>query len=70
MTYTPKFQFSNVVVVDGDNIGVIVKTWRSGSSFNYDIYVRYFNDIRNYKESDISHFVYSKELHEHERDYY
>ncbi len=62
-----KFQFSNVVVVDGDNVGVIVKSWADGT---HEVYVRYYNQIRSYPEDQIKHFVYSKELHEHEMDYY
>jgi hypothetical protein len=65
-----KFQFSNVVVVDGDNIGVIIKTWSGKDGYNYDVYRRYFHDIKNYEESDIKHFIYSKELRNDEMDYY
>lgn len=67
---TPKFQFSNVVVVDEDFIGVILKTWEDKEGYNYDIYVRSFNEIKNYQESEIKHFVYSKELSEEEKEYY
>ena len=59
-----KFQFSNVVVVDGNLIGVIVKTWGASNSRNthYEIYVRYYNEIREYDECEIKHFVYDKVL--------
>ena len=57
----PRFQFGNVVVVDGDQIGVIVKTWH-GYSYSYEVYVRNENGIREFNESDIDHFVYSKQL--------
>ena len=67
-----KFQFSNVVVVDGDRIGVIVKTW--GASINrgihYEVYVRSLNMITEYDESKITHFVFSKELQEDEIGFY
>ncbi|HZF69379.1 hypothetical protein [Sulfuricurvum sp.] len=63
---TPKFQFSNVVVVEGNLIGCIVKTW--GASINrgvhYEVYVRSYNNIVEYDEKDIKHFVYDKELEE------
>ena len=68
---SPKFQFSNVVVVDDDNIGVIVKTWQGGDDYyTYDVYVRYYGLIREYRESEIKHFVFSKELHEDEHGFY
>ena len=36
------FQFGNVVVVDDDQIGVIVKSWADGT---HDVYVRSYNGI-------------------------
>lgn len=66
---TAKFQFSNVVVVEGSLVGVIVKTWGesltgSKRGIHYDVYVRYFNAIREYDERDIKHLVYDKVLEE------
>lgn len=65
---TPKFQFSNVVVVEETLIGCIVKTW--GASLNrgvhYEVYVRSYNSIVGYDEKDIKHFIYDKELEEEE----
>ncbi|MDD5359455.1 MAG: hypothetical protein PHI79_08395 [Sulfurovaceae bacterium] len=71
----PKFQFSNVVVVMEDKIGVIVKTWGASSTgskrgIHYEVYVRYFNAILEFDEKDIKHFVYSKELQEYEHEFY
>jgi len=69
----PIFQFSNVVVVAGDKIGCIVKTWGPSlnkSSYHYEVYVRSYNIIREYNEEEISHFVYSKELSEEEKEFY
>ena len=59
-----KFQFSNVVVVEDYLIGVIVKTWGATSrrDTHYEVYVRYYNEIREYDECDIEHFVYDKVL--------
>lgn len=62
-----KFQFSNVVVVDDDQIGVIVKSWDNKT---YEVYVRSYNAIREYKENEIKHFVYSKHLAEDEYEFY
>lgn len=70
MNKEPIYQFSNVVVVEEDLIGVILKTWKGKEGYNYDIYVRSFNSIKNYEESEIKHFVYSKELTEEEKEYY
>lgn len=58
-----KFQFGNVVVVEVGLIGVIVKSWLNcyrGAS--YEVYVRSFNKVIEYKEDDIRHFVYDKIL--------
>jgi hypothetical protein len=61
---TPKFQFSNVVVVEDTLVGRIVKTW--GASINrgvhYEVDVRSYNNIVEYDEKDIKHFIYDKEL--------
>lgn len=65
-----KFQFSNVVVVDTDQIGVILKTWEGPSGFEYDIYVRSYKFVRSYNERDIKHYVYSKELFDQEKGFY
>ncbi len=69
-TEKPRFQFSNVVVVDNENIGVILKTWGGGREYSYDVYVRSYNEIRCYRESEIKHFVYSKELSDDEKEFY
>jgi hypothetical protein len=61
------FQFSNVVVVDDDQIGVIVKSWADGK---HDVYVRSYNGVREYPESEIKHFIYSKTLDEDEYAFY
>ncbi len=62
-----KFQFSNVVVVDLDQIGVIVKSWADNT---HDVYVRSRNGVWHYREDQIRHFIYSKELSDEEREYY
>ena len=62
-----KFQFSNVVVVDDDQIGVIVKSFEDG---NYYVYVRSYNQVMTYCEKEISHYVYSKHLLEDQAEFY
>ena len=69
----PKFQFSNVVVVNVCNIGVILKTWGPSlkrKGYHYEVYVRSENRILEYDENEIDHFVYSKELADDELDFY
>lgn len=60
----PKFQFSNVVVVEDNLIGCIVKTWGASKmrGIHYEVYVRSWNCIKEYDEDEINHFVYDKEL--------
>jgi hypothetical protein len=62
-----EFQFSNVVVVEDDQIGVIVKSWDDNT---HDVYVRTYNVVLSYKEDEIKHFVYSKSLSEEEIEFY
>ena len=61
---TPKFQFSNVVVVRKNLVGVIVKTWGASKhrGVHYDVYVRSWNRIEEFDEEEIKHFVYDKEI--------
>lgn len=61
---TPKFQFSNVVVVRKNLVGVIVKTWSATKmgGVHYDVYVRSWNRIEEFDEEEIKHLVYDKEL--------
>ena len=64
-----KYTFADIVVVDKENIGVIVKCW-TGKEMNYDVYVRVENGIRNFKESEISRYlVRHKYLSEEEKEY-
>lgn len=68
-----KLVFGDIVVVEEAFIGVVVKCWgRSlkGEEPNYDIYVRSFNTIKNYKESEVERYmVRHKELNEEELMY-
>ncbi len=63
-TETPRFQFGNVVVVEGTFVGVVVKTWGASRSrgVHYEVYLRVLNAIKEYEEDDIRHFVYDKEV--------
>lgn len=56
-----KFCFGDMVVVEDDLIGVIVKDWcpppTSTREPHYEVYVRYFNAIRDYDESKIERYM-------------
>ena len=61
---TPKFQFSNVVVVRKNLVGVVVKTWGASKNrgIHYEVYVRSWNRIEEFDEDEIKHLVYDKEI--------
>lgn len=66
-----KFCFGDIVVVENNLIGVIVKCWAYfNGGYNYDVYVRNFNNIKNYKEDYIQRYmVIPKYLNEEEMEY-
>jgi len=63
---TPKFQFSNVVIVKDNLVGCIVKTWGASKTrgVHYEVYVRLWNRIEEFDEDEIKHLVYDKVLEE------
>lgn len=66
-----KFLFGDIVVVEGNLIGVICKTWQSNKGYYYyEVYVRKYNVIKEYNESDIERYrVRHKELNDEEMEY-
>lgn len=66
-----KFLFGDIVVVENSLIGVIVKSWQSTMRGNYyEVYVRNYNGIIEYDESNIERYkVRHKELNEEEMYY-
>lgn len=66
-----KFCFGDIVVVEGNLIGVIVKSWvRNNTEIIYEVYVRSYSEIKEYKEVDIQRYmVRHKELSDEELDY-
>lgn len=69
----PRFQFGNIVVVDDNQIGVIVKILLRVSIPNgyvYEVYVCGSEKINKYDEDSINHYVYSEELSEGEKEFY
>ena len=70
----PKLLFGDIVVVEKDQVGVVVKTWittRKGvNTIQYEVYVRGSNGIKTYPEGDIERYaVRHKELNEEEIGY-
>lgn len=70
-----EFLFGDIVIVEDNLIGVVVKTWATyssakGSCFSYDVYVRMHDGIRNYQESEIARYrVRHKYLDEEELEW-
>lgn len=66
-----KFCFGDIVVVDENQIGVIVKCWCSNTLGNtYDVYVRSYNGIKDYPENAIHRYmVRHKYLNDEEMEY-
>ena len=66
-----KFCFGDIVVVEGNLIGVIVKSWcRNNKELYYEVYVRDYSTIKEYNEKDIERYmVRHKELNEEEVEY-
>lgn len=67
-----KFTFGDIVVVDTNNIGVVVKCWikNNGEEYSYEVYVRNYNTIKEYKEEEIERYmVRHKYLSDEEKIY-
>lgn len=67
-----KYCFGDIVVVDNENIGVVVKSWigNTPDKNNHDVYVRIYNGVKNYKESEIERYmVRHKYLSEEEKEW-
>lgn len=68
-----KFCFGDIVVVDDGMIGVVVKSWcksLQGKEDSHDVYVRMYNGIKTYPESEMQRYmVRHKYLFEEEEEY-
>lgn len=68
-----KLVFGDIVVVEGDQIGVVVKNWARGSNgkpAHVDVYVRSLNSIQEYPISEVERYqVRHKYLNEEEAGY-
>jgi len=65
-----KYAFGDIVIVEDNLIGVIVKSWSKsnlGTPVHHEVYVRSFNCIKEYKEDEIRRYlVRHKELDDDE----
>lgn len=55
-----QYCFGDIVIVDGSQIGVIVKSWgspRYGEPARHEVYVRSYNCIREYPENEIRRYM-------------
>jgi uncharacterized protein YodC (DUF2158 family) len=74
----PSFGFGEIVVVHGNLVGVVVKSWGPAMSndpathgkYNHDVYVRALNAIEGFQETEMMRFVYDKELSGDDLGYY
>lgn len=65
-----KYVFGDIVVVDENYIGVIVKSWITKSEVTHEVYVRVWNVIVTFPESKVERYlVRHKELSEEEIEY-
>ena len=57
-----KFCFGDIVVVEKNLIGVVVRDWIKSTYDNklvphHEVYVRYFNEIRDYSEESMERYM-------------
>lgn len=55
-----KFCFGDIVVVDGDEIGVVVKSWQKsekGAEPEHEVYCRMRNAINTFPESKMQRYM-------------
>ena len=68
----PKFLFGDIVVINQNQIGVVVKVWGRtiSNNFDYEVYNRMTNKIEFYRENQIERYrVRHKYLNEEELEY-
>lgn len=65
------YTFGDIVVVEDNLIGVVVKSWcKSDRTIEHEVYVRSLNSIKLYKESEMQRYlVRHKYLSEEELEY-
>ena len=69
-----KFCFGDIVVVEENLIGVVVKSWvtysQGNNINNYDVYVRMHNSIKNFREEDIERYMVRHKYLDEDEQYY
>jgi hypothetical protein len=64
------YAFGDIVVIEGNMIGVVVKSWLSKPEKTHEVYVRSLNAIKIYEEREMQRYlVRHKELSEEEAEY-
>jgi hypothetical protein len=53
------YSFAQIVVIEEDSIGVVVKCWADNT---YEVYVREANRIQNFRYNELRPYIYSKTL--------
>lgn len=65
------FCFGDIVVVDGNLIGVVVKSWIGNTtSTTHDVYVREYNTIKNYPEAEMQRYMVRHKFLDEDEMYY
>lgn len=70
-----QFFFGDIVVVDGENIGVVLKSWEKFGNdgkkyYVHEVYVRMYTSIVEYREDEIERYgVRHKYLSDEEKEY-
>ena len=68
--FEQKYLFGDFVIVEENLVGIVLKTWQEKTGYTYEVYVRSFNTIKDYEESEIERYkVRHKELDETELEY-
>jgi len=66
----PKFLFGDIVIINENQIGVILKTWTDYKTVTYDIFNRMTTGIEEYCEQEIKRYrIRHKYLNEKELSY-
>ena len=56
MHKTQLYLFGDIVVVEENLIGVVVKTWENFDGYSYEVYVRMKDEIQEYREEDVARY--------------
>ena len=65
-----KFLFGDIVVINNTQIGVVVKTWKTRYTYEYEVYNRMTDKIEGYLEDQVERYkVRHKYLNEEEMEY-